>query len=411
MEFKEYRLEDLLEEVVDNRGRNPEKYYDFEEHPVIDNYLIQNETYPNLKNVKRYIDNKTFNEFLRGYINKDDILITLVGNGIGNITLSPSDEVAIIQNTLGLVVKPNVVSSRYLFYYLLTASEEIKNLNRGSGQPSILKPDLLNLKVKVPDLSLQNQVVRVLSAIDNKIELNNRINGNLHKLGQELYKRWFVDFEFPNKLGNPYKSSAGKFIYNDALCREIPEGWERLKIDKVLNFDRGLEPGSKNYEERKTKNNVRFIRVGDMQSSDPVIFVDNKFSKEKKILFDDVSVSFDGTVGRVSIGKEGVYSSGIRKIYAKTGFEKVFSSGFIYFYVHSDLFQQTLKEHASGTIILHASKSIKFLQLPYNEEVFEKFSILADKIYKKILSIEKNNNYLKLLKGTLLSPLVKREIK
>ena len=97
-------LSEYLKGTIDNRGKNPENYYETEKYPVIDNVLIKNTLYPDMEAVSRYIDQDTFDNFLRGYVHKNMPLITLVGNGIGNVTLAPSDDVAIIQNTIGFDV-------------------------------------------------------------------------------------------------------------------------------------------------------------------------------------------------------------------------------------------------------------------------------------------------------------------
>lgn len=102
------KLCDYIDSVIDNRGKNPDKYYSIEKYPVIDNYLIKNTIYPIMSDVKRYIDQEEYDNFLRCYIRKDEVLMTLVGNGYGNVTLAPSDNVAIIQNTIGFRTKNNL---------------------------------------------------------------------------------------------------------------------------------------------------------------------------------------------------------------------------------------------------------------------------------------------------------------
>lgn len=172
------KLSDYIKSTIDNRGRNPEKYYDIEQYPVIDNYLIKNTLYPDLKEVKRYIDEATFDNFLRGYVYKNMPLMTLVGNGIGNVTLAPNDNVSIIQNTIGFECKDNI-DEIFLYYYLIYRQEFIKNFDRGSGQPSIRKTDLLNMEVSIPNLTIQKRVRDILFCLDLKIEENKKINNNL----------------------------------------------------------------------------------------------------------------------------------------------------------------------------------------------------------------------------------------
>ena len=85
---------------------------------------------------------------------------------------------------------------------------------------------LSQYQFSIPSLDQQRRIVSVLSSLDSKIALNRRINTKLGTIAKRLYDYWFVQFDFPDANGNPYKSSGGKMVWNDALKREIPEGWE-----------------------------------------------------------------------------------------------------------------------------------------------------------------------------------------
>lgn len=226
------KLCDYIDSVIDNRGKNPDKYYSIEKYPVIDNYLIKNTIYPNMSDVNRYINQEEYNNFLRCYIRKDEVLMTLVGNGYGNVTLAPSDNVAIIQNTIGFRTNNNL-NSIFLFYYLQYISKSIKALDRGSSQPSLKVSDILDLNVNIPDIKKQILISNALQTIDLKIENNNKIISTLESLAKTIYDYWFLQFEFPNENGKPYKSSGGKMVWNDELKREIPEGWGVTNVGNI----------------------------------------------------------------------------------------------------------------------------------------------------------------------------------
>lgn len=234
-------LSQIVDYQVDNRGRNPEEYLEKSIYPVVDNFMIKNQKYPNLNEANRYIDSKTFDNFLRGYVKKGDVLITLVGNGIGNLTTVPTDKCAIIQNTLGLRCNAYMIND-FLYYTLLFHQERIRKFDRGSSQPSIRKTDLLSMKIQVPPINEQKAIANILSSLDDKIEINNKINKNLEELAQTIYKRWFVDFEFPNEDGDPYKSSGGKMVKSELGL--IPEGWQVITLDSTVSRidNRGKTP-------------------------------------------------------------------------------------------------------------------------------------------------------------------------
>lgn len=99
-----------------------------------------------------------------------------------------------------------------------------------SAYPSINDTDLMNLELLIiDDIVKQKQIADTLSSLDNKIELNNKINKELEQVVKDLYNYWFVRFDFPDENNQPYKSSGGKMVYNDVLKREIPVGWEVKK--------------------------------------------------------------------------------------------------------------------------------------------------------------------------------------
>jgi type I restriction enzyme S subunit len=92
------------------------------------------------------------------------------------------------------------------------------------------------LDIILPELEVQHKIASVLSALNSKIELNNRINAELEAMAKTIYDYWFVQFDFPDKNGMPYKSSGGKMVWNEELKREIPEGWEVESIEKCCSI-------------------------------------------------------------------------------------------------------------------------------------------------------------------------------
>lgn len=136
------------------------------------------------------------------------------------------------------VIDPRV-NSKYL-YYLLTQNSVISQLqsigeNSTSSYPSIRPEDIGNLSFMFPDIDIQNKIANILSAIDDKIQINNQINQELEAMAKTLYDYWFVQFDFPDQNGKPYKSSGGKMVYNPELKREIPEGWGVESVGNLLD--------------------------------------------------------------------------------------------------------------------------------------------------------------------------------
>lgn len=121
----------------------------------------------------------------------------------------------------------------YLYYYLKLL--DLSNLDSGTGVPSMTFDSYYNIRVFLPELSEQNRVSALLRTIDNTISVKRQINDYLEAIARQLYDYWFVQFDFPDENGKPYKSSGGQMVWNEKLKREIPEGWEVCSIGDIID--------------------------------------------------------------------------------------------------------------------------------------------------------------------------------
>src|SRR6185369_1309549 len=163
----------------------------------------------------------------------------------------------------------------YVFTYIKKA---IQNSASGSIQDNINIDYLTSLDFRIPKKPYQDKIVSVLSALDTKIDLNNRINAELEAMAKTLYDYWFVQFNFPDKNGKPYKSSGGKMVWNKELKREIPEGWEVKKLGTVLDTSLGGTPSThnKSFWENGTYN---WLNSGEIAEF-PIVSSELKITKE-----------------------------------------------------------------------------------------------------------------------------------
>jgi len=297
---------------------------------------------------------------------------------------------------------------KYVFYLLKTLS--LNNMGSGSGVPTMNRNHLHPLKVSAYlDFTDQKKIAAVLSALDAKIELNNRINAELEKMAKTIYDYWFVQFDFPDANGKPYKSSGGKMVWSNELKREIPEGWEVLQLSNKLIFEKGIEPGSAKYTAKKeTTNHIKFIRIGDIENNDSSIFIDNSDNKYATVNKKDVVVTFDGSVGKVAFGFEGAYSSGLRKIYDKFG---LIDNSLIYFLFKDERLIKTIHKYATGSILLHAGASINNLKIPYDEEKYLQFQNIIKPFFSKMVMNNQQNQTLAELRDWLLPMLMNGQVK
>ena len=135
------------------------------------------------------------------------------------------------------VVNTKLANPFYLYNLLKTL--DLSSLNSGTGVPSMTFDAYYDLKISLPDINTQSEIASVLSALDAKIELNNSINAELEAMAKTIYDYWFVQFDFPDKNGLPYKSNGGKMVWNEELKRKVPEEWEVCKIEKFAMFKNG----------------------------------------------------------------------------------------------------------------------------------------------------------------------------
>ena len=175
---------------------------------------------------------------------KQIIIVARGVGGTGDVKLSPPK--CYVTN-LSIIVEldTDIVDKKYFYYKY--QKRNLKYLDSGSAQSQITIDSLRSLSVYLPELSKQKKIVGILSALDNKIHLLRRQNETLEAIAQTLFKRWFVEFEFPNKEGQPYKSSGGKMVPSE--LGEIPEGWRAGKIGNVCSIlNEVIKPNAKERE-------------------------------------------------------------------------------------------------------------------------------------------------------------------
>ena len=137
---------------------------------------------------------------------------------------------------VGFNANPEKSSELFVYYFFEYIKKEIQKSASGSIQDNINIDYLSKMRIKVPEKKYQDKIVEVLSSIDKKILLNNQINQELEAMAKTLYDYWFVQFDFPDQNGKPYKSSGGKMVYHPELKREIPEGWGVEKLGDVSQY-------------------------------------------------------------------------------------------------------------------------------------------------------------------------------
>ncbi|HBA02798.1 MAG TPA: hypothetical protein DCW51_01830, partial [Clostridium sp.] len=244
-EWKVKRLSEIVD-VIDSLHKSP-KYIE-DGYPMIRVKDLEKGFLKFINPV--YVSKDVFEEFNKKHKPKrGDILISRVGS-YGIVTYVNTDEdFCLGQNTVIITGYNSEIDNRFL-YYILTSniiSEQIERLVTGSTQKTISMASIKSLSIPVPDVSEQKAICNILWTIDEKIELNNEMNKTLEEIAQALFKRWFVDFEFPNEAGEPYKSSGGEM--DESELGMIPKGWNVVMLKDISMVTMGVSPSSNSYNE------------------------------------------------------------------------------------------------------------------------------------------------------------------
>ena len=170
----------------------------------------------------------------------------------------------------------NNVNSKYIYYWIKSPLTQQKfiNIAIGSAQKALTIDSLRKLDIYLPPLEEQEKIANILSSLDDKIELNNEMNKTLEEMAQSIFKRWFVDFEFPNEDGEPYKSSGGEMV--DSELGMIPKGWEVQCIGDIGNVITGKTPSAK--VEGSYGDECNFITPRDITDSPIILNTERKLS-------------------------------------------------------------------------------------------------------------------------------------
>jgi type I restriction enzyme S subunit len=297
---------------------------------------------------------------------------------------------------------------RWAYYKLLTV--DINRMDVGAAIPTTNRDQFYALPIHYPPRPLQERVVSILSAYDDLIDINRRRIQLLEESARLLFREWFVYFRFPPRLSSgqaghekafpvEYRNSTGVKIVDG-----VPEGWEKEKLNKLITFKRGVEPGSDNYLETYESGSFLFFRVSDLITRNPSIFVDEQYAKSALLKKSDIVISLDGSVGIVSMGIEGCYSTGIRKLIIK---DKKINRPFLYFLMKSHYVQGVINAYAKGTTIQHAGEAIKHMNpiLP-PQNLMDLFDEITNPVLNEILILLEQNQKLAQARDLLLPRLM-----
>ena len=360
----------------------------------------------------KYIDKtiRSLSEYGKNILNgkllkENSVLVTCIGSAMGKVALNKSP--AVTNQQINSIEVKDAFSSDYIYYCLKNNYVLLRNAASGStALPILNKTDFEELTIKVhKNLKDQQSLAAVLSALDKKIALNKQINARLEEMAKTLYDYWFVQFDFPDANGKPYKSSGGDMVFDETLKREIPKGWEVKSLNQVADIVMGQSPDGASYNleqegtiffQGSTDFDWRFPNVRQYTTSP------TRFAQKGDIL-----LSVRAPVGDLNIAPfECCIGRGLAALRSKSG-----NNSFLFYVMKyfKTVFERRNTEGTTfGSITKDDLHSLKLVAPADN--VLEKYNEIASKYDEMIFIRSQQNHQLTQLRDFLLPMLMNGQV-
>ena len=357
--------------------------------------------------------NSKFEQTEKYSLKEDDVVIGMDGSRVGKnrAQVKERDLPLLLAQRVACVRSTDLSDQNYLYYLIRSEKFEqyVNKIQTGSSIPHISLRQIEEFPVAFPPLSTQQKIASVLSALDSKIELNDRINAELEAMAKTLYDYWFVQFDFLDKNGKPYKTSGGKMVWNDELNREIPEGWEVKTLLDIATFVNGL--ACQKFRPKENEDSYRVIKIREMGTG----FTKNsefvsKNIPEKVVVFDgDILFSWSATLDvKIWTGGTGALNQHIFKITSEK-----YPKSFYYFellnYLQHFKMMAELRKTTMGHITQDHLRESR-ITIPSIEIINELDKIIKPILEKKV-KLEIENQKLIELRDWLLPMLMNEQVK
>lgn len=417
MEWKEVRLGDVCSKIGSGATPSGGK----EAYKGGDYHLIRSQNVLDFafsKDGLASINDEQANKLKNVEIIQGDVLLNITGDSVARCCIVPSEILPARVNQHVAIIRPRKeeLDNHYLLYYLQHYKRQLLQIaSAGATRNAITKAMIENLILSCPkSLEDQRRIASILSSLDRKIELNNKINADLEEMAQAIFKNWFVDFE-------PFKD--GKFV--DSELGMIPEGWKVISLNEILDnvsgySYKGSELQSSNIAMATIKN---FERKGGFKTEGYKEIVISKKIKETQFvnMFDVLVAHTDLTQNAEIVGNPAIVLSkgGYEKLIMSMDLTKVISkidgitNGLLYCILSTSRFKEHALGYVNGTTVLHMSKKAVpeyTCAFPKDINQIRDLCITLDSIYKRMAVTYEENSRLSTLRDTLLPRLMSGEL-
>lgn len=394
--INEISLADALKFVVDNRGKTVPTAN--EGIALIATNCISNDClYPQKLNV-RYVSQDIFDNWFRSHPQTGDIILTNKGSNNGEVCLVPETiDFCIAQDMVAMRANENKIYPLYLFAALRSklVQKRIKYLNVDAVIPHFKKTDFNKLLIPLPERKLQEFIGKIYFDFSYKIENLRRQNETLEKIAQTLFKHWFIDFEFPNADGKPYKSSGGVMVASE--LGDIPEGWQIETLESEVEIQKGVSYKGEGLADSRTgipMHNLKSVYEGGGYRHDGIKFYSGDYKERHICKTGDIIVpnteqgekhkliGFPARIPRyfkdVSILTHHLF----KVIPLKTSY---FSRLYIYYLIESHITRKQILGYTNGTTVnmLSPDGLKKPLLVKPDESIIKNFTQVINPIWEK----------------------------
>lgn len=396
---------------------NPEYYGD--DYPFVKIPDMTDSVYVNKTNTR--ISQKGADYLGKAKIPKNSIMVSCIAT-IGNVGITSEDSFT-NQQINSLIPNKDVADFKYLYYFFKLNKELLESLGGGgSVYTNISKSKFESMPVVLPGIREQKNISEILSSLDDKIEFNQKINDSLEKLASILFKRWFIDFNFPNKEGKPYKSSGGQMVESE--LGEIPDGWQIRLMTDFVNIDKGLSyKGSDlNSEGKNLLVGLKCFERGGGFRADGTKRFAGEFKSQHLLNQGDLIVAMtDLTQGAEVLGKPAIVpniknaehvvaSLDVSILRPKTS---QLSKAYLYTLFMRQETQDYLFGYSNGSTVLHLSiKGLHEFKLAIApDDIFQKFNNIIEPIFNQIQILNSELHNLETVRDSLLPRLMTGKIR
>lgn len=402
MEWKHYKMDDVIDEIsMGPFGSDVKKeFYVNKGIPILNGSNLQG--FKLQENSFGYLTEEKADSLNKCNAHRGDIIVTHRGT-LGQIVYVPSnskyDRYVISQSQFRFRCKPDLVDVQYLVYYFHTREGLYKILANASqvGVPALARATstFRLIDIKLPSLADQSRIASILSSLDRKIDLNNKINADLEEMAQAIFKNWFIDFE-------PFKD--GKFV--DSELGMIPEGW---KVGSPYEYVKVVYGAP--YKSAKFNDNgegLPLIRIRDLKDCNPQFYTPEILPQTEYVNMGDIVAGMDAEfIPHIWKGNTGLLNQRVCKLMPQ---QTSISNLFVLYLMKPEL--EFVQSYKTGTTVSHLGKADidKFVVVLPPLKVVEECSKILDSILQRIKNISAESRTLSLLRDTLLPRLMSGEL-